>query len=601
MNQQRTQGLALITVLMLVAVLAAILAAYFAMTMSETRTGRASAASEAGFYSAEGGLNLRAEALRAKFRGYLRPVGTSPAASGACTGANVGTDDLACLTYTIGGRRVVTWVEDRSKFTGGLPESGIVGPGEVFTGMAYQQYAFRVLAESYHPITGAREARTEMVFQSRLVPLFQFAAFYNDDLEFHPGSAMSVTGRVHTNGNLHLNAGNSVLSSSATLDILGKTSAAGDVYRYDKDGRPCTGQVRVTGTTLGCNSPQAAAFTPAQLTSFGGNLLSRQDKLTVPPMSTLAPGNADSDLWTLADLRIQAVQLTPRIGTRGNAGYVAPTFALRVLRPSGAVDTTATNALTACNAASPAAVTTRGDTFWDAREAKWMSLIDIHQGRLMDCIGSGTLPGVSLGDTTGGGLSWHFSFEDGNPATNVAGETNYGVLVHDAARLGSTTSGTEIKGLTITTNQALYTRGDYNTVNKKPAALIGDAINVLSNALNRDIVQSDPAYGPPASTTTVQAAVLSGIDLTVPGVSYNGGYQNYFRLHENWNGQTLSYRGSVVSLGQSQHMRGPQSRARYDVPVRDWKYDGDFDNPDRLPPLTPRFVYLRQLLFARNF
>lgn len=44
----------------------------------------------------------------------------------------------------------------------------------------------------------------------------------------------------------------------------------------------------------------------------------------------------------------------------------------------------------------------------------------------------------------------------------------------------------EIKGLTVATKQALYTQGDYNAdppTSKKPAALLADTINILSNAL----------------------------------------------------------------------------------------------------------------------
>jgi hypothetical protein len=41
-----------------------------------------------------------------------------------------------------------------------------------------------------------------MDFKSRVVPLFQFAAFYEDDLEMDSQMPMSVSGPTHTNGDL---------------------------------------------------------------------------------------------------------------------------------------------------------------------------------------------------------------------------------------------------------------------------------------------------------------------------------------------------------------------------------------------------------------
>jgi hypothetical protein len=40
----------------------------------------------------------------------------------------------------------------------------------------------------------------------------------------------------------------------------------------------------------------------------------------------------------------------------------------------------------------------------------------------------------------------------------------------------------------------------------------------------------------------------------------------------------------------------------YTAPIRDWNYDAAlFEDPELMPPLTPRLVYLRQELFVRKF
>ena len=40
---------------------------------------------------------------------------------------------------------------------------------------------------------------------------------------------------------------------------------------------------------------------------------------------------------------------------------------------------------------------------------------------------------------------------------------------------------------------------------------------------------------------------------------------------------------------------------QYYPPSRDWHYDTDFDDAANLPPLSPRFTYIRQELFVRKF
>ena len=91
----------------------------------------------------------------------------------------------------------------------------------------------------------------------------------------------------------------------------------------------------------------------------------------------------------------------------------------------------------------------------------------------------------------------------------------------------------------------------------------------------------------------------------MPG-TYNGGLENYPRFHESWSGFTLFYRGSFVSLGTPRHSNGNWCGTGagcniYNAPQRNWDYDTDFQNVANLPPLTPRFVAVDQILFTENF
>jgi hypothetical protein len=152
-------------------------------------------------------------------------------------------------------------------------------------------------------------------------------------------------------------------------------------------------------------------------------------------------------------------------------------------------------------------------------------------------------------------------------------------------------------GLTIVSPNPLYVEGDYNvplahvgttnTSGSAPAALIADAITLLSEAwydtnslgtLSRRI----------ATNTTVNAAIITGFVPTAAGY-YSGGLENLPRLLEDWTGKTLTLNGSLVGLFHSAKATAPWG-ARPDVyapPRRNWSFDSKFTSPSGLPPSTP--------------
>ncbi len=197
-------------------------------------------------------------------------------------------------------------------------------------------------------------------------------------------------------------------------------------------------------------------------------------------------------------------------------------------------------------------------------------------------------------------------------------ESRYGVRLRNGSRLYSSTSGApSIRGLTVVSDQGMYVQGDYNSTNRIPSAIMADTFNVLSNYWYngtsqqfRDSTSSGALSGRGASTTTINSAVLAGTDTTGSvegaggqGGAYNGGLENYPRFHENWTNITFTYNGSLVSLNRPRHNDGPWqiNGAYYSAPTRVWAYDTSFNDAANLPPLSPRFVYLRQELFVRDF
>ncbi|AFY38582.1 hypothetical protein Lepto7376_2292 [[Leptolyngbya] sp. PCC 7376] len=226
--------------------------------------------------------------------------------------------------------------------------------------------------------------------------------------------------------------------------------------------------------------------------------------------------------------------------------------------------------------------------------------------------------GLASSDTSEGGLVFHATVDQTTYPDAAGVDSPYGFVLTKGEQLmglAGTASNPENTGLTFVSDHGVYVQGDYNIVNKQPASVLADSLNVLSNACrnqdgminkksgkncNPDINNEDTKSN--GATTEINSAFLAGTDITVPNGGnggYNGGLENYPRFAESWSGKTLRYRGSFVSLGTSQHVSGKWSSQKYNPPGRDWEYDLDFNNADNLPPLSPRFVHVKQSSFER--
>jgi hypothetical protein len=161
-------------------------------------------------------------------------------------------------------------------------------------------------------------------------------------------------------------------------------------------------------------------------------------------------------------------------------------------------------------------------------------------------------------------------------------------------------NGSELTGgpLSFATDAPIYVRGNFNTVNWKPAAVMGDCITLLSGSWNDANQASKPPGSAPvmnnASSTSYYFAILAGhsetaCDWTVCGTNdYGGGVENYPRFLENWSGRTATYYGSLVSMHISVKALGLWIYGGYyNAPNRDWNFDVRFRDPANLPPGTP--------------
>jgi hypothetical protein len=262
--------------------------------------------------------------------------------------------------------------------------------------------------------------------------------------------------------------------------------------------------------------------------------------------------------------------------------------------------------------------------FYNWREQKWMLLLNINIRDLILWNSQNGSPFFSSTDNTEGGIVIFITID--GPNSNVI--NNYGVRVFGSATLPAPPlpagigANADPTGVTVVSDQALYVLGDFNSGgNRQPASLIGDSVNVLSQnywtaqaacatVFCRDGQSVQALANRVAANTTINAAFLGGVDTTPPNggtANYNGGLENYPRFHETWaGGRTLTYQGAFVSLGTPAHVNGKWCGTGaacniYDPPTRVWNFDPAYNDAANLPPLTPRFVYVQQVLFTEDF
>ena len=169
-----------------------------------------------------------------------------------------------------------------------------------------------------------------------------------------------------------------------------------------------------------------------------------------------------------------------------------------------------------------------------------------------------------------------------------------------------------LQGLTVVSEAPVYVQGDYNADaggfgatgdGHVSAAVIADSVTLLSNAFN-DILTflspHDPG-GRDAETTWYRLGVIAGKGISFPRPGNNGGdhrdygtdggTHNFLRFIEGWGGETLNYRGSIVSLYTSRQAVGTYKCCTnvYGPPSRGYNFDVEFLDPNLLPPRTPMF------------
>ncbi|MFQ5742750.1 MAG: PilX N-terminal domain-containing pilus assembly protein [Acidobacteriota bacterium] len=461
-----------------------------------------------------------------------------------------------------------------------------------------QPFVATATAETNSYPVGA--ATVELTTDFDIIPIFQFAVFYEGDLELLPGPNMVLNGRVHSNSDIYL-------GSNSTLTIDSAVTSAGDVFNTRKNnGLSMPGSVNIRDAQgifqpmngLDSTNPD---WTNQAITTWDGNLRSQDHdvqrlNLTIEdpqnPRTIIEPGRPGDTLGQ------QSAKIYYDAGLRilDGQGFDASGNPVSLIDPL-----TGTSAI-------------RETVIFDQREQKDMLTVEIDIDKLgrtpaypaNGVIYTGSFEPVNgmppwqggaagVGPPAWSGYSLPWSGTD---------TTDFGIKLTNGAELPSP--------MTVVSDNPIYVQGDYNTVNKKGAAVMGDAVSVLSNRwgdtdgdgdFDDDLAYSQLSLNSRnALSTTVNAAFMTGNTNTIPGVQYNGGVENLPRFLERWTGDTFTYRGSLIDLWNSVHATGAWRYGSpvYKAPIRDWAFDTDFLSIANQPPATPRVYTMRVTSWDRR-
>jgi hypothetical protein len=509
---------------------------------------------------------------------------------------------------------------------------------------------------------------TSQRLQVRDAPLFGNAIFYNVDLEFSPGAPMSIHGTVHSNRDLYLITDSTLhflskLTSARKLFHGGQPGGGKEVnpagskalnIKIDRppgaDGKIVSREMWADGAVVDSRATDYRSVSEdrwARRVQTQEHNMQEQRPIALPPMSDvddpatprvkennpahamIAPAQPLDEHSTAQDraieeqrfanqagLRIavdaqtkQVVAYARELDTYGNPvkddyGNVKET---QVTLPAGLVQTDARMH-----------DARRNNNIGDNNNRLYMADVDV--AKLKQVIEN---PGTDPNSRITGydpAANWNGIVYIQSTNTDQTGvRLINGQSLPDPNRTASVTPG-GARGMTVATNSPLYIKGNYNadgTINtnssrfpdsasEPPAAVIADAVTILSNAWNDANSGKTMSSGRVASNTEVAAAILTGI-VRSQGGNYSGGVENFPRFLENWSGKTVAIRGSMVCLfysevaNQAWRNTGDGNKV-YNAPTRSWGFNELFRTLQ--PPGTPntrttRRIHYRTLTAAQ--
>lgn len=530
--------------------------------------------------------------------------------------------------------------------------------GSTYTGLGGTRIPFRIVSNARQKsgrfaITNAAQQDLAMT----TIPIFQFAIFYNDLLEFNRCAPMNIRGRVHSNGDLYVGT-----LSGSSLTFYEHVSAVGSILKkswWNVDVSDYSGPVtynkgyteaaKTMTLPVGTNNTSEALHKIIELPPAGESPSStmgleryynKAELLILVSNSTVRVGVKTP--FSAGSNNIPWSQVSYFVSTnktfyddREDTDQIVTEIDVAKFNTWAATNTTVASTLGAGN--PPALIYVQDD--------RGGTQVTTNVVTTTNSYATSTWPGNGVGSITTNISSWkpgngtyynslpsnryddrphptkynkyqyrtaEYSYQTVTTTTNV----NTVYLGQGVVRLvNGQTLGS--RGLTVSSPSPLYVKGHFNcpdsshlgttnTTAIKPASLVADAVTILSGSWNDANGALDYKANRDAADTTVNAALVTG---NVPSDGsdgdnpMSGGAHNLPRLLEDWYQRTLTINGSLVCIYESQvatanFISPGDSGEYYRPPTRNWSFDPNFLDPAKLPPGTPAVRIMERLKWA---
>ncbi len=593
------EGLALVTTLLVMALLGGLIAATLLTGINATRTTSAEYQNSRAFYAAEAGVEAALAQVKLALQdGFLAD------------------DELAGIVPpTIDGFDFIEY---------SVVKSGTVDTVTITDGPFAGLYAITQDITITSRATAGLDAHAGVVVgaKAQAIPLFQFAGFAEGGMEAYSGGRVDSYGRRHVNGDIYMATSDThfhdYLSTPGKFILDGRVSHEdrSDINFYMEN----ASGVDVLVTFDSEDTPDPDQFKLKSETDLDGRLRTGAfgvDSLKlplpdgVPPLELIKPKDAtDNEVERATKFAWQADMYV-----EVDLGDVKPRTTVCGSHTGGPTQWPNITVTRAVGAALPSAEDKcrifpfKWEAFYDWREQKWIDIAGVDLGELRTWVmadSAGRAPRIIYVEIKESGVSV-------SGTTDKSGEGFYfpSLRLQNGARLhGPLTIGSEFP---------FYIQGDYNNINKQPAAVFGDYMIALSNQWVDAVSPAKNPVKSPTVTGPVEmfVSVITGESEGYLGCYHEGpdpgcipipagwGLTGTVNHLENWKGcggSKCLFRliGSFVTFWYPQRaiaMGPPLGYYHYSSPNRDWSFDFDLMDPSKLPPGTPSVGYVLRASF----
>jgi hypothetical protein len=464
-----------------------------------------------------------------------------------------------------------------------------IGIGD-FSGLLPYVQKYCIEATAHEERTKAR-ADIRIIAEEYIIPVFQYAVFYNRDLEIDSQNGMMTgSGRIHSNGDLYLSPG------SDGMQISGRLTVAGNIHHHRKPGdqQPdVQGPVTILGADtnyyrLTYGSDDQVNW-PAEVTQWGSNVKTVREGVVEQAVWPVGSDKDDNYILDRAGIGTMGekagviivgsasdIAAYDRAGNRLSTCFSDPAYkdiGGNSLKDPGCTDEENRNSVTYKT----------GGSFLDYREVRRVNSYDINLKGLQS-----SQAGTYLNDPVRGGEAGLLYVWSSN-SESVGDSSVTAVRVTDAATLNN--------AITIATDRPVYVQGDFNKNTPKSCAIISDALTVLSNSWQDSYDVGTALASRRASDTVVNAAIMTGNTETTDS-AYGGGLRGLVRYLEDWSEAAFMLQGSLVCNWKSEKVIAPwrlnTANDYHRPPVQSLRW-----NSGAMPPGTPAVHLIRKTIWRQ--